>query len=89
VGGRFRLITSNSAKGSEQNVPHRLVPTLDTFVDLEPFGANNGSRSAMAVKIIANPRTERAKRQQLMRSTLARMALEFGYIDAEEDQLYG
>ncbi|MFE0852213.1 hypothetical protein [Streptomyces mutabilis] len=63
-------------------------PALDRLVDLTPLGPNDGgSRSQLAVAIIAAPAMDRAERQRLLREALVHMAYAFGSVDAEVDLL--
>lgn len=72
----------------EQPAPNGVLPVLDTFIDLEPFGpGDGGGRPEMAVTITAAPAMGRTERRDLMRQALVRMAREFGYVDADLELL--
>ncbi|MEV5400854.1 RNA-binding domain-containing protein [Streptomyces cellulosae] len=72
----------------EQPAPNGVLPVLDTFIDLEPFGpGDGGGRPEMAVTITAAPAMGRTERRDLMRQALVRMAREFGYVDADVELL--
>jgi len=72
----------------EQSAPNGALPTLDTFIDLEPFGPiDRGGRSTLAITVTAAPAMDRTERHDLLRQALVRMAREFGYVDAEVELL--
>lgn len=72
----------------EHPAPNGALPTLDTLIDLEPFGPiDRGGRSTLAVTVTAAPAMDRTERRDLLRRALVRMAREFGYVDADLDLL--
>ncbi|WP_331734133.1 RNA-binding domain-containing protein [Streptomyces sp. NBC_00829] len=72
----------------EQPADNGVLPALDSLVDLESLGANDGgTRPRMAVTITAAPAMGQTERQSLLREALVHMARQFGYVDAEMDLL--